>query len=71
MLCDPDASVPETYSSEGAEAIGTSYYIAATEEIWDYNRRGVNILGESTDIEGVDGYLYSHHEAGKFIGKST
>jgi len=64
-MCDPNATLEE----EQNEDAGTQYFIAASEEIWDYDRRGVNILGESTDIEGVDGYLYAHHEVGKFIGE--
>lgn len=47
---------------------GIPYYIAAKEIIWDYNPRGVNIKGESVDVEGNEGYLYSHHEPGQLIG---
>ena len=68
-MCNANSTEVEENQNMMTESNGNPYYIAATEEIWDYNQRGVNIQGISTDIRGVAGYLYSHHEPGRFIGK--
>ncbi|XP_076807003.1 hephaestin-like protein [Clavelina lepadiformis] len=62
--CDSGADLAD----DDVASVTRTYYIAAEEVRWNYNKGGFNVKGKSVNVPGNHGYKYLHHEPGRLIG---